>query len=115
MDVMEPAEHAEHPKPAFYWKIWAWLLALTILEVMASLKLALPKGEMIVLLVGMAIFKALLVALYFMHLRFERVSLSLVISLTLILALILVGVNFGQWLFHSPTIEMPSRHAAASK
>ena len=109
MDVMEPAEHAEHPRPAFYWKIWAWLLALTVLEVLASLKLTLPKGEMIVLLVGMAIVKALLVALYFMHLRFEKVSLSIVISMTLVLALILVFANMMQWLFHSPSTVMPPR------
>ena len=109
MDVMEPAEHAAHPKPVFYWKIWAWLLVLTVLEVLASLKLTLPKGEMIVLLVGMAIVKAILVALYFMHLRWERVSLGITISLTLILALILVGANMMQWLFHSPSTVMPPR------
>ena len=109
MDVMEPAEHAAHPKPSFYWKIWAWLLVLTVLEVMASLKLTLPKGEMIALLVGMAIVKALLVALYFMHLRFERVSLGITISLTLVLALILVFANMMQWLFHSPSTVMPPR------
>jgi cytochrome c oxidase subunit 4 len=117
MDVMEkPAGEAHaHPTPKFYWMIWFWLLVLTVLEVAASMKLALPKGEMIVLLVGMAAFKAILVALYFMHLRFERLSLSLTICLTLVLALILVGMNLGQWFFHSPTIEMPSRHTAASK
>lgn len=109
MDVMDPAEHAAHPKPAFYWKIWAWLLVLTVLEVLASLKLTLPKSEMILLLVGMAIVKALLVALYFMHLRFERVSLGITISLTLILALILVFANMLQWLFHSPSTVMPPR------
>ena len=108
MDVTDREEHA-HPKPAFYWKIWARLLALTVLEVMASLKLALPKGEMIVLLVGMAIVKATLVALYFMHLRFERISLSIVISMTLLLALILVFANMLQWLFHSPSTVMPPR------
>jgi len=109
MDVMDPAEHAAHPKPGFYWKIWAVLLVLTVLEVLASLKLALPKGEMIVLLVGMAIVKALLVALYFMHLRFERVSLGITVSLTLVLALILVFANMMQWLFHSPSTVMPPR------
>lgn len=109
MDVMESAEHAAHPKPVFYWKIWAWLLALTVLEVSASLKLTLPKEEMIALLVGMAIVKALLVALYFMHLRFERVSLGITISLTLVLALIFVFANVMQWLFHSPSTVMPPR------
>jgi cytochrome c oxidase subunit 4 len=109
MDMMDSAERAAHPKPAFYWKIWAWLLALTVLEVTASLKLTLPKGEMIVLLVGMAIIKALLVALYFMHLRFERVSLGITISVTLALALVLVFAIMMQWLFHSPSTVMPPR------
>jgi cytochrome c oxidase subunit 4 len=57
-----------------------WLLALTIAEVLVAALITeqLPK---IILLVGMALSKAALVALYFMHLRFER-SILMVIAFT---------------------------------
>lgn len=71
---------AEHHSEALYMKIFYYLLALTILEILV----ALPTYSIFVkalLLIGMALGKAALVALYFMHLRFERLTLS-VIALT---------------------------------
>jgi cytochrome c oxidase subunit 4 len=109
MEPVETSKSAVHPHPRFYLLIWGALLFLTIVEVGASLKLALPHAEMILLLVTLAIVKAMLVALYFMHLRFERLGLSLIVSLTLLLALILVVMNLGQWWFHSASVVMPPR------
>lgn len=63
-----------------YGKIWWWLLILTIAEVLAAIYVADPLAKGI-LLVGMALSKAILVALYFMHLRFETTTL-LVIAFT---------------------------------
>ena len=63
-----------------YGKIWWWLLILTILEVLAAIYIADPLAKGI-LLVGMALTKAALVALYFMHLKFETTTL-LVIAFT---------------------------------
>jgi cytochrome c oxidase subunit 4 len=96
----------EHRQPNYMAIFWI-LVVLTILEVGASMKLPLGHGAKIVLLVAMAVIKALLVALYFMHLKFERVSLGFTVSLTLGLALIFVGVCLGQWYFHSPSLIMP--------
>ena len=106
MEIQESPQPAPHRQPRYMAIFW-WLLALTILEVLASMKLPLSEGPKIVLLVSMAIVKALLVALYFMHLKFERVSLGITVSLTLVLAFILVTTNLGQWLFHSPSTVMP--------
>ena len=108
MQVQESPSQTPHRQPRYMAIFW-WLLALTVLEVLASMKLPIAEGPKIVLLVTMAIVKALLVALYFMHLKFEKVSLGLTISLTLVLALIFVTANLMQWIFHSPSTVMPPR------
>ena len=108
---MEAHEEArpEHVQPN-YIAIFFWLLGMTIGEVLIATYVPMSIVTKIVVLVGMAGIKALLVALYFMHLRFERVSLGVTVSLTLVLALILIVVNMGQWIFQSPSVEMPPRH-----
>ena len=68
-------EHAhEHPK---YMLIWLYLAILTLLEVLVAF-LAIPKWMIVVSLLIMAVWKALLVALYYMHLKFEPNRLRLV-------------------------------------
>ena len=69
--------HKEHPK---YMRIFWILLALTVAEV-AVVYMPLPKIVIALLLIGMACSKALYVALYFMHLKFEKKTL-MVIALT---------------------------------
>lgn len=64
----------EHPK---YMLIWLYLAILTILEVLVAF-LAIPKWMIVVSLLIMAVWKALLVALYYMHLKFEPNRLRLV-------------------------------------
>ena len=65
--------------------VWAWLLALTGIEVfLAYEKLALHL--MLVLLMGLSLVKAGLIMAYFMHLKFEKKTLVL----TLIPALVIV-------------------------
>jgi len=69
-------EHA-HPN---YMGVFYWLLALTIVEVTVPF-LVVAQIPKVFLLVSLAIGKAALVALYFMHLRFEVRTLG-VIALT---------------------------------
>lgn len=69
--------HKEHPK---YMKIFWILFGLTVAEV-AVVYMPLPKIVIALLLIGMACSKALYVALYFMHLKFEKRTL-MVIALT---------------------------------
>ena len=69
--------HKEHPK---YMRIFWILFALTVAEV-AVVYMPLPKIVIALLLIGMACSKALYVALYFMHLKFEQKTL-MVIALT---------------------------------
>ena len=85
---MATAERA-HPN---YIAIWVWLAVLTVLEVGVAFVSHLPKVALIVLLVGMAVFKAALVAMYFMHLKFERRTLRTIAIIPLPLAVLLVLV-----------------------
>jgi cytochrome c oxidase subunit 4 len=78
--------HREHPN---YMLIFWWLLALTILEV-GVIYLPLAKTAIAILLVGMALTKAALVGLYFMHLRFERTTLGLIAVTPLVICVFLV-------------------------
>jgi cytochrome c oxidase subunit IV len=75
----------KHPN---YIAIFWWLLALTILEVAVIFT---PMARMLIaiLLVGMALSKACLVAMYFMHLKFERRTLGLIAMTPLLLCVLL--------------------------
>jgi cytochrome c oxidase subunit 4 len=68
--------------------VFWWLLALTIAEVVVAYA-GFPKLIMVILLVGMAFTKAAMVALYFMHLKFERSTLALIALTPLILCVFL--------------------------
>jgi cytochrome c oxidase subunit 4 len=90
----------EHKHPN-YIAIWWILLAVTVMEVGYSF-LKIPRPILILGLVAMAVFKAVLVALYFMHLKFERKSLGIIVASTLILAVILVSVGIGEHVLPRP-------------
>ena len=64
-----PAAPAPHAHPS-YVGIFVVLAALTALELGVAF-LSWPKATLIVILLLLAVWKALLVALYYMHLRFE--------------------------------------------
>ena len=81
-------EAAEHKAPN-YIAIWALLAILTVVEV-AIVYFRLPRQLTVVSLVFLALWKALLVALYFMHLKFEPKRLLYIVLAPLPLALILV-------------------------
>lgn len=68
---------------------WFWLLVITMLEVGVVL-VHVPKTVLIVSLLVMALMKAALIVAYFMHLRWERLSLVyMVITPMFFLALVL--------------------------
>jgi cytochrome c oxidase subunit 4 len=81
-------EATEHKAPN-YIAVWVGLAVLTVVEV-AVVYLRLPRRLMVVSLVFLALWKAMLVALYFMHLKFEPKRLLYVVLAPLPLAVILV-------------------------
>jgi caa(3)-type oxidase subunit IV len=90
----------EHKHPNYMGIFWI-LLTVTVLEVGYSF-LKIPRPLLIGGLVTLAGFKALLVALYFMHLKFERKSLGLIVGSTLILGAILVSVGISEHILPKP-------------
>jgi cytochrome c oxidase subunit 4 len=83
----------EHKHPNYMAIFWI-LLALTVLEVAAA-KLPAWMGDgwwtfTVVLLILMALAKALYVALFFMHLKFERKTVVLIVCAPVVLAVVLV-------------------------
>jgi cytochrome c oxidase subunit 4 len=81
-----PAPHG-HPN---YIGIWIVLFVLTGVELGVAF-LPFPKTVIVLLLVGLAFWKALLVALYYMHLRFEPNRLRILAIAPLPLIVILVS------------------------
>ncbi|MBI2180591.1 MAG: cytochrome C oxidase subunit IV family protein [Deltaproteobacteria bacterium] len=77
-----------HPEPNYMGVFW-WLLALTIIEI-AVIYLPLAKLAIAIMLITLAVTKAALVALYFMHLKFERRTLALVALSPFVLCVFLI-------------------------
>ncbi len=79
--------HRKHPN---YIAIWIYLAVLTVVEIMVAFMSHIPRNMLLLALVFLAVWKALLVALYFMHLRFEPTRLRVLAIAPLPLAFILV-------------------------
>jgi caa(3)-type oxidase subunit IV len=95
---MSTEEHAVPNYMAIFW----WLLGLTIAEIAWAV---IPHHSELVLaggIVALAIVKAVLVALYFMHLKFERKTMGLLFASTLILGMILVSVGIAELVLPRP-------------
>lgn len=91
----------EHKKPNYMAIFW-WLAGFTAFEVAYSTIIRPPKPILISGLVVLAAIKAVLVALYFMHLKFERKLLGILFASTLILGAILVSVGMAEHLLPRP-------------
>jgi cytochrome c oxidase subunit 4 len=84
---MATGEHT-HPN---YMAIFWYLAILTVLEI-AVIFAGLPKFTLGVILCAMALTKAALVAMYFMHLKFETRTLGMIAITPLLIATLLIFV-----------------------
>ena len=82
-------QQGENAKPPPYFIVWGVLFVLTMLEVFYAF-LDIPKFWIALGLIIMAVWKALLVALYYMHLRWEPRRMWVLAASPLPLAVILV-------------------------
>ena len=81
-----------HVRPN-YIMIWLYLFLMTIAEVVLAFELPLSQNVKLILLLILAVWKALLVALFFMHLKFERWRLRIIFIIPIPLALILISAG----------------------
>jgi cytochrome c oxidase subunit 4 len=88
MHTVDAVVESSHKKPN-YMAVFGALAVLTAIEVGIAF-VGLGRVTTIIVLVGLALWKAVLVALYYMHLRFEPPRLILMVVAPLPLALILV-------------------------
>jgi cytochrome c oxidase subunit 4 len=89
---MADAHALEHDVPhPNYMAIFWWLLGVTIAEV-AITYTGIPQAMMIIILLVMAFGKAALVALYFMHLKFDNKILMIIAVVPVILAGIAISI-----------------------
>src|SRR5580693_5891605 len=77
--VDESVDHHEHGASVpLFMKVWGVLLFLTAIEVVLA-RLQVPPLFMLLALMGLSIMKAAMIIAYFMHLRFEKLSMVLML------------------------------------
>jgi cytochrome c oxidase subunit 4 len=77
-----------------FMKVWIALLAMTGVEVLLAYE-QVPTLIMLTALLGLSIIKAALIIAYFMHMKFEKLSLFLTLFPMLIFCIILMLVFLG--------------------
>jgi cytochrome c oxidase subunit 4 len=90
----EQVEHIEGATVLTFSKVWIALLVLTAVEVFLCYE-QFPTLIMLTLLVGLSVIKAVLIIAWFMHLKFERLSLFLTLFPMLIFCILLMLIFLG--------------------
>lgn len=99
----EHAEHASMSKKKI-WQVFFYLLGITALEFFIALVLVqkgmIPHGIANFTYIVLTLLKAYYIVAYFMHLKFENMTLitSIVVSLIFIVYLIILVLNEGSYL-----------------
>ena len=95
--VVSPARAAEHVhfegRVQLFLYVLGGLLALTIVEVFLAY-IHLPLTLMLIILMGLSLIKAAMIVAYFMHLKFERMSLVLTLIPTVVICICLLFIVF---------------------
>ena len=73
--------------------IWVWLVALTLIEIFLAY-VTMPIHIMLTILIGLSVIKAALIMAYFMHLKFERLSVIITLVPALVICICLLFVFF---------------------
>ena len=91
--------NAAQPTARTYLAIYGWLIGLTALEV-GVVMAGWPAGAIVTLLISTALAKAVLIALYFMHLKFDQPVVWLLPGIPMVLGGAFVLALFPDVVFH---------------
>jgi cytochrome c oxidase subunit 4 len=94
--AMSDHAHVEQHAPAgattkVFMVVWLALLALTAIEVFLAY-IHTPLTIMLTLLIGLSVIKAVLIIGYFMHMKFEKVSLMMTLFPMLVFCILMLLV-----------------------
>jgi len=105
-----PPRHDAHPEPNYF----AVIVVLTVLTVIEIGMTYMPMSKLFIgiLLVGLALTKAIIVAMFFMHLKFEKTTLALIAATPLVLCTLLI---FALLPDHNPKKHLPQPAAAGTE
>src|ERR671929_1322785 len=96
-DEVPPVRAAEHVHfegaTRLFLNVLLGLLVLTVVEVFLAY-IHVPLHIMLTLLIGLSLVKAAMIVAYFMHLRFERMSLVMTLIPTLVVCICLLFIVF---------------------
>ncbi len=90
--------HAASSAKTYLW-VWVWLAGLMLLSVVLS-ELQIPKQTIILAILALSAVKALLVALYYMHLKIDHRLLVFVAIAPLIVVSLVVLLLLSSRLVH---------------
>jgi cytochrome c oxidase subunit IV len=90
----EEIEHITGATTMTFAKVWIVLLVLTGAEVLLAYE-QVPTMIMLTILVGLSVIKAALIIAYFMHMKFERLSLFLTLFPMMIFCIVLMLIFLG--------------------
>jgi len=98
--------HSHGPGVLTFAKVWVALLVMTGAEVLLAYE-QVPTLIMLTVLLGLSVIKAALIIAYFMHLKFERLSLFLTLFPMLILCIVLMLIFLGD-AYRIPIMRPPA-------
>ena len=98
--------HSHGPGVVTFAKVWVALLAMTGAEVLLAYE-QVPTLIMLTVLLGLSVIKAALIIAYFMHLKFERLSLFLTLFPMLIFCIVLMLIFLGD-AYRIPIMRPPA-------
>jgi cytochrome c oxidase subunit IV len=73
--------------------VWVWLLLLTAVEIFLAYE-RIEVHLMITILVGLSLIKSALIMAYFMHLRFERLGVFLIVVPSMVFCICMMLIMF---------------------
>ena len=80
-----------------YFVIWLWLMGLVIVSIAASF--VLPKSAALFLIFFVAMLKAVLVILNYMHLKYEKPVLYALVIVPFLIVIVLIFALFPDFVF----------------